>query len=127
MITHELLNAVHFLPIGEIQEDGRVEIIIKRFVNGVDAPTDELETVFRQSAIAPEFFNLVRSSALMYQQLTAQFNYLESLLALADAAEADEAFKRQIGLAQNGILLAQQAAREGIEAVARMLRKGHGT
>ena len=77
--------------------------------------------------VAPPFFNLLVASPMLYQQLSLQYNGLQSLLDLIDAlpqtAELSKLHEMLTQL-QNGCLLAQLVAQKGIEEVSKTLDGG---
>lgn len=74
--------------------------------------------VFTEQSVAPEWFNVLRASAVMYQQLSHQFQALQSLIDLGEIVGVNEELLSHFNNMQNGILLAQRVAIEGVEKVA---------
>ena len=74
--------------------------------------------VFTEQSVAPEWFNVLRASAVMYQQLSHQFQALQSLIDLGELVGVNEQLLSHFNNMQNGILLAQRVAIEGVEKVA---------
>lgn len=80
--------------------------------------------VLTEQSVAPEWFNVLRASAVMYQQLTLQYKALQDLIDLSETATGpNNPIIRNFIELQNAILLTQQVAREGVENVAVMLDK----
>ncbi len=73
--------------------------------------------VLTEGSVAPEWFNVLRASAVMYQQLTLQYKGLEALIELGETAGVNEELLSHFTNMQNGILLAQLVAIEGVEKV----------
>ena len=74
--------------------------------------------VLTEQSVSPEWFNVLRASAAMYQQLTHQFQALQSLIDLCELAGVNQELLSHFTNMQNGILLAQRVAIEGVENVA---------
>lgn len=74
--------------------------------------------VLTEQSVAPEWFNVLRASAVMYQQLTLQYKALQALIDLGEIVGVNDELLKQFNQMQNGVLLAQQVAREGTEKVA---------
>lgn len=74
--------------------------------------------VLTEQSVSPEWFNVLRASAAMYQQLSHQFQALQALIDLGEIVGVNEELLKQFNQMQNGVLLAQQVAREGTEKVA---------
>lgn len=86
--------------------------------------TEEVEPpklVFTNKTVAPEWFNVLRASGAMYQQLTRQFEALQSLIELAETVGANESLVRTFIELQNAILLTQRVAVEGVEIVGKAI------
>ena len=80
--------------------------------------------VLTEGSVAPEWYNVLRASGAMYQQLTAQYNALQDLIDLSETVTGpNNPIIRNFIELQNAILLTQQVAREGVENVAVMLDK----
>jgi len=77
--------------------------------------------VFTSKTVAPEWFNVLRASGAMYQQLTRQFEALQSLIDLAEQHGANEGLVRTFVELQNAILLTQRVAVEGVEVVGKAI------
>ena len=73
--------------------------------------------VFTEGSVAPEWFNVLRASAVMYQQLTLQYKTLQALIDLGEIVGVNEELLSHFTNMQNGILLAQLVAIEGVEKV----------
>ena len=73
--------------------------------------------VLTEQSVAPEWFNVLRASAVMYQQLTLQYKALQALIELGETAGVNEELLSHFTKMQNGILLAQLVAIEGVEKV----------
>ena len=73
--------------------------------------------VLTEQSVAPEWFNVLRASAVMYQQLTLQYKALQALIELGETAGVNEELLSHFTNMQNGILLAQLVAIEGVEKV----------
>ena len=73
--------------------------------------------VLTKQSVAPEWFNVLRASAVMYQQLTLQYKALQALIELGETAGVNEELLSHFTNMQNGILLAQLVAIEGVEKV----------
>ena len=89
--------------------------------NVLSVNTEEAEPakiVFTEGSVAPEWFNVLRASAVMYQQLSHQFQALQSLIDLGEIVGVNEELLSHFNNMQNGILLAQRVAIEGVENVA---------
>ena len=89
--------------------------------NVLSVNTEEAEPakiVFTEGSVAPEWYNVLRASGAMYQQLTAQYNALQDLIDLGEIVGVDEELLSHFTNMQNGILLAQRVAIEGVEKVA---------
>ena len=95
--------------------------------NVLSVNTEEAEPakiVFTEGSVAPEWYNVLRASGAMYQQLTAQYNALQDLIDLSETVTGpNNPITRNFIELQNAILLTQQVAREGVENVAVMLDK----
>ena len=74
--------------------------------------------VLTEGSVSPEWFNVLRASAVMYQQLSHQFQALQSLIDLGEIVGVNEELLSHFNNMQNGILLAQRVAIEGVENVA---------
>ena len=88
--------------------------------NVLSVNTEEAEPakiVFTEGSVAPEWYNVLRASGAMYQQLTAQYNALQDLIDLGEIVGVDEELLSHFTNMQNGILLAQRVAIEGVEKV----------
>ena len=88
--------------------------------NVLSVNTEEAEPVkivFTEGSVAPEWFNVLRASAVMYQQLTLQYKALQALIELGETAGVNEELLSHFTNMQNGILLAQLVAIEGVEKV----------
>lgn len=74
--------------------------------------------VFTKESVAPEWYNILRASAIMYHELSNICEWLQELIDISEAANGadDTTIKNYIQL-QNSILLTQQVAREGAENV----------
>jgi hypothetical protein len=74
--------------------------------------------------VATPFFNLLVAAPMLYQQLSLQYNGLQSLLDLIDAlpqtAELSQ-LSNMLTQLQNGCLLAHRVAQVGINEVAKSL------
>ena len=79
--------------------------------------------VLTEQSVAPEWFNVLRASAVMYQQLTLQYKALQALIELGETAGVNEELLSYFTNMQNGILLAQLVAIKGVEKVGGMLDK----
>ena len=98
-------------------EDGNVLAINTQ---AFEAP----KLVLTEQSVAPEWYNVLRASGAMYQQLTAQYNALQDLIDLSETVTGpNNPIIRNFIELQNAILLTQQVAREGVENVAVMLDK----
>lgn len=73
--------------------------------------------VLTEGSVAPEWFNVLRASAVMYQQLTLQYKALQAFIELGETAGVNEELLSHFTNMQNGILLAQLVAIEGVEKV----------
>ena len=73
--------------------------------------------VLTEQSVSPEWFNVLRASAAMYQQLSHQFQALQALIELGETAGVNEELLSHFTNMQNGILLAQLVAIEGVEKV----------
>ena len=95
--------------------------------NVLSVNTEEAEPakiVFTEGSVAPEWYNVLRASGAMYQQLTAQYNALQDLIDLSETVTgSNNPIIRNFIELQNAILLTQQVAREGVEKVGGMLDK----
>ena len=88
--------------------------------NVLSVNTEEAEAakiVFTEGSVAPEWFNVLRASAVMYQQLTLQYKALQALIELGETAGVNEELLSHFTNMQNGILIAQLVAIEGVEKV----------
>mgnify|MGYP000550038067 CR=1 FL=1 len=88
--------------------------------NVLSVNTEEAEPakiVFTEGSVAPEWYNVLRASGAMYQQLTAQYKALQALIELGETAGVNEELLSHFTNMQNGILLAQLVAIEGVEKV----------
>lgn len=88
--------------------------------NVLSVNTEEAEPakiVFTEGSVAPEWFNVMLASAVMYQQLTLQYKALQALIELGETAGVNEGLLSHFTNMQNGILLAQLVAIEGVEKV----------
>jgi hypothetical protein len=100
-----------------LSESGEKVLSISR--EGVRIGEDcEVKLVFEKAKVSAEHFNLLRSSPLLYQQLTYQYTVLQVLLEQLDGLPNTESLQRSLTDAQNAIMLTQRAALEGIEKVA---------
>ncbi len=98
-------------------EDGNVLAI-----NTQDFEAPKL--VLTEQSVAPEWFNVLRASAVMYNQLSAQYNALQDLIDVSETVTGpNNPIIRTFIELQNAILLTQQVAREGVEKVGGMLDK----
>ena len=79
--------------------------------------------VLTEQSVAPEWYNVLRASGAMYQQLTRQFEALQALIDLTESVGPNHPIIRTFIELQNAILLTQQVAREGVETVGGMLDK----
>jgi len=85
---------------------------------------EQAKIVFTEGSVAPEWYNVLRASGAMYQQLTAQYNALQDLIDLSETVTGpNNPIIRNFIELQNAILLTQQVAREGVEKVGGMLDK----
>lgn len=73
--------------------------------------------VLTEQSVSPEWFNVLRASAAMYQQLSHQFQALQALIDLGEIVGVNEELLSHFTNMQNGILLAQRVAIEGVEKV----------
>lgn len=73
--------------------------------------------VLTEQSVSPEWFNVLRASAVMYQQLSHQFQALQSLIDLGEIVGVNEELLSHFNNMQNGILLAQRVAIEGVEKI----------
>lgn len=93
--------------------------------NVLSVNTEEAEPakiVFTEGSVAPEWYNVLRASGAMYQQLTAQYNALQDLIDLSETVTGpNNPIIRNFIELQNAILLTQQVARDGVEKVGAML------
>jgi len=87
----------------------------------------EARLVFRRSDVSPEHYNLLRTSPMLYQQLTYQYGVLQSLLDALEGKPGTERMQHILTDAQNSIMLTQRAAVEGIEKVAAELDRQEPT
>ena len=88
--------------------------------NVLSVNTEEAEPVkivFTEGSVAPEWYNVLRASGAMYQQLTLQYKALQALIELGETAGVNEELLSHFTNMQNGILLAQLVAIEGVEKV----------
>lgn len=83
--------------------------------------------VFKREHVAPEHFNLLRASPMLYQQLTYQFEVLQSVIDNLYGNPLAERLAASLIDAQNAIMLTQRAAIEGIEKVAAELDRKEPT
>ncbi len=81
-----------------------------------DRKTDGACVVAIPQAIEPKFENLLRSSALLYQQLTRQYEALQTLIDACEHQGVTDLVPTFTGL-QDAIMLAQRCAVEGPERV----------
>ena len=80
--------------------------------------------VFTEGSVAPEWYNILRASGTMYNQLSAQYNALQDFIDLSETVTGpNNPIIRSFIELQNAILLTQQVAREGVENVGVMLVK----
>jgi hypothetical protein len=79
---------------------------------------EEPKLVFTPDSVAPDWFNLLRASAVLYQQLTLQYNAIQALIELSESSGVGEMLLSNFQSMQTGILLAQQVAIKGVEDVA---------
>lgn len=84
---------------------------------------EEPKLVLTNKSVAPEWFNVLRASGAMYQQLTRQFEALQALIDLAESVGANEQLVRTFIELQNAILLTQRVAVEGVEKVGKAIDK----
>ena len=89
--------------------------------NVLSVNTEEAEPakiVFTEGSVAPEWYNVLRASGAMYQQLTAQYNALQDLIDLSETVTGpNNPIIRNFIELQNAILLTQLVAIEGVEKV----------
>lgn len=87
-------------------------------VLAMDIEKGDAKIVFMKESVAPEWYNILRASALMYHELSNICEGLQELIDISEAANGadDTTIKNYIQL-QNSILLTQQVAREGVENV----------
>lgn len=89
----------------------------------VVATADDLRTftlVFANGSVHPDFYNLLRSSALLYQTIQRNIEAVEALEHLAEVAGANQLLPTLLNL-MSGMKLAQTVAVEGIEFVANQM------
>jgi hypothetical protein len=110
MLTHEqLMKACLF-----VSEEGHVF--------EVDTQTEELTLVFTTTSVNPEYLNLFRASAVMYQTIHHQLEAVEFMLAASIQNHIDalvmpfEAMKKSLTLTKAAVL-------EGIENVVKTLKE----
>jgi len=105
MLKHEqIMNAML------LQLEGGIVIEYEQSV-------EQARVVFTQHSVQPDYFNLLRASAVLYQTNQKQIEAVESMVALAEQVGATGIIAPLCEML-TGLRLAKQIALEGVEGIA---------
>lgn len=116
-------------PLNHMQIEGMLMFVDPATGNVIAAPKNDpsnnaVHVFGPRTTVEPVFYNLLAASATLYQTLSEHYRALGIMMEPLEAQTDDPAamqLHRSLSTMQDGLLLAQQVALEGMEKVAKSL------